>query len=113
MNSGRSLWLEWSQALRVQRATLGSASRKVRVRQVRAGREGRQVRGGKGARPQATGKGATSPGESQGQAATSLTSRPSVVPLGRAGKAPTQGPHRQRHCCTRSWEWLCPSPLLH
>lgn len=50
-----------------------------------------------------------------GQGLAPLTSCPSVVSLGCAGQAPTQGPQRQSHCGKRSWEWEwhCPSTLLH
>lgn len=49
MNLGRSWWPAWSQELRVQRATLGSARTKVRKRQVLAtegegSRDEREVR---------------------------------------------------------------------
>lgn len=130
MNLGRSRWPAWSQELRVQRATLGSASTKVRRRQVLAiagwgeGRDEREV--GKGGPLKVRVKGwvggeaewgavlRTAEGQtggrgvqvckSQGQAAAPLTSCPSMVSLCCACQAPTQGPQRQSHCGERSWK---------
>lgn len=132
MNLGRSWWRAWSQELRVQRATLGSARTKVRKRQVlategegkprweRSGRPGPlkvragafvcggvigpwKARGGRGVQV----------GKPQDQVSAKLTSCPSVVPLCCTCKAPTQGPQRQSHCGhERSWKLHCPFALL-